>query len=167
MKGVLVFHSETGTEGGWYAFQDEKFMGIPDDTENCAKCGYMRKYVEEEEAAGREIIPSSESLKYGLGICNYADHEWKLLFPKGRSSYEGLHMLKDGDHLRIRQPDTYEILWQGNVLFTRNTDLYTEDSQAHVHGMWVNQEPNVGVDRETWAEWFISEYPADLNEGRD
>ena len=26
MKGVLTFHTETGTEGGFWAFQDERFI---------------------------------------------------------------------------------------------------------------------------------------------
>ena len=38
-KGVLVFHSETGTEGGYWAFQDEKFMGIENNDRLCTRCG--------------------------------------------------------------------------------------------------------------------------------
>ena len=29
LRGVLEFYSETGTEGGYWAFQDEKFIGLP------------------------------------------------------------------------------------------------------------------------------------------
>jgi hypothetical protein len=37
--GVLVFHSETGTEGGHYALQDEKFMNLPAPNQwRCPRC---------------------------------------------------------------------------------------------------------------------------------
>lgn len=45
MKGILFFHSETGTEGGYWAFQDELYMNLPPVQEgkqgmyHCPRCG--------------------------------------------------------------------------------------------------------------------------------
>lgn len=45
MKGVCFFHSETGTEGGFWAFQDEKFMEPPSPKNPAGKWSYDGMYI--------------------------------------------------------------------------------------------------------------------------
>jgi hypothetical protein len=104
LKGLCFFHSETGTEGGYWAFQDSRHIS-----------------------------------------------------PKGDWSYEGLHVLRDGDRLTIfslAKPD--EIVWSGVIKLLEHP-LFTEDA----FGLWVHAD-QVGVDRDVWARWFYAEYPAEL-----
>lgn len=44
ITGRLFLHSETGTEGGWWAIQDDKFITPPAETPHtsvCKTCSYM------------------------------------------------------------------------------------------------------------------------------
>lgn len=103
LKGVCHFYSETGTEGGLWAFQDSDYMS-----------------------------------------------------PQGWS-YEGLHILENGDRLTIFSPDNpARIVWSG-VISLRPHPLFTES----VFGCWIHADQE-GVDRETWATYFFEEYPAEL-----
>jgi len=108
IEGVLFLHSETGTEGGYWAFQD---------------------------------------LKYILS--------------KNRWSYEGLHILEDGDNLTIYNPDNKaEVVWSG-VIALKQHPLFTESAS----GLWIHAD-QAGIDRDVWAEYFFKEYPAKLIPGK-
>ncbi len=110
MRGVLHLHSETGTEGGFWAFQEAKY--IKTDPTN----------------------PTGES--------------W---------SYEGLHILNDGDHLIIYDKDDVDkVVWNG-VINLKQHPLFTE----HAQGLWIHADQN-GIDRDTWSNWFFAGYPAEL-----
>jgi hypothetical protein len=105
-KGVVHFYTETGTEGGYWAFQDERFI--------------------------TKVDPP----------------KW---------SYEGLHILKDGDHLTIfSKENPNEIVWDGTIQL-RQHDLFTE----HASGLWIHAD-QVRVNRQTWSRWFFEGYPAQL-----
>ena len=111
LYGVCHFHSETGTEGGYWAFQDEKFIF--------------------QDEHGRA--------------------DW---------SYEGLHILEDGDWLTIFDPDDPDrVVWTGTIALIQ-LGLFTH----HAFGYWIHADQE-GVDREVWAEWFLKEYPATLVRG--
>jgi len=110
LTGLLDFFFETGTEGGFWAFQDSRYISPPTQE-----------------------------------------------FPEGQWSYEGLHILKDGDFLTIYSKDNpTEIVWSG-VISLRNYPLFTEA----VFGLWIHADQE-GVDRETWARWFFEGYAAKL-----
>src|SRR3989344_1541964 len=104
LRGVCFFHSETGTEGGYWAFQD-----------------------------GEHIISPQ------------------------KGSYEGLHILENGDRLTIFSPDNpTQVVWFG-VISLRQYPPFTEN----VFGYWIHADQE-GVDREVWATYFFKEYPAEL-----
>lgn len=114
LEGVLHFWSETGTEGGYWAFQDKNF-----------------------------IFPPTE--------------KW----PHERWSYEGLHVLEDGDILTIfSKEDATKIVSTGAIKL-RNYEVFTESA----FGMWVHCDQE-GVEREKWAHWFMEGYPAKLTKIR-
>lgn len=104
LEGVCHFHSETGTEGGLWSFQDSRFIS-----------------------------------------------------PGGSWSYEGLHVLCDGDHLTIFSPDNpQQVVWSGTISL-REHPLFAE----HTSGFWIHADQD-GVARDTWAEYFFKNYPAKL-----
>ena len=109
LEGVLHLHSETGTEGGHWAFQDAEYISRD-----------------------------------------------------GRSwSYEGLHILKDGDQLTIYHPKSKEQVWSGCINL-RPLPHFTEsakDPERDVE-MWI-KEDQIGVEREIWAGYF-GHYKAEL-----
>ncbi|OHA15077.1 MAG: hypothetical protein A3A10_01135 [Candidatus Tagabacteria bacterium RIFCSPLOWO2_01_FULL_42_9] len=109
LNGICTFHSETGTEGGYWAFQDGQFI-----TKDAREIGDF----------------------------------W---------SYEGLHILKDGDCLMIRSKNNpNEVVWSGTIKL-HHYPPFTEDAFGH----WIHADQE-SEDREAWARWFFDEYPATL-----
>ena len=103
LNGLCVFHSETGTEGGFWAFQDERFI---------------------------------EPTRY---------------------SYDGLHILVDGDKLTIYSKDSSKsVVWSG-IISLIPYPAFTED----VEGLWIHSDQR-GVKRKEWAKFFCDEFPAEL-----
>lgn len=127
IPGRLVFHSETGTEGGWYAWQDD---------------------------ANSHGGSKGDPCPWGTPGCPVTD---------GRSDehwlYEGLHLLHNGDELRVFHDGA--VRWEGTVKLVVRHDVYESDD-AVVHGLWINQEPDVGMDREEWASMFIRGYRCEV-----
>lgn len=192
IKGVLVFHSETGTEGGYWAFQDEKFMGIENHTRVCTRCGrcwsandkvepkpmftywlhdprpnYLDAYHGYDEPQDLPLArDDSETFNIrwtksnnDLALaCYQSGHKgWKPMYPKGMWSYEGLHILRDGDQLIIFDiADTKKVVWEGKISL-KEFNFFTEDAQ----GMWIHADQK-DIDRKTWSKWFMNEYPAQL-----
>jgi len=111
IRGKLHLWSETGTEGGYWALQDERFIEPPTE-------------------------------------------EW----PHERWDYDGLQVLKDGDHLRIFAPDG-SIYWEGYVSL-RQHSAFTEDAE----GFWIHADQN-GLDRKFWALPFFKEYNGEIIRG--
>ncbi len=163
-KGVCTFHSETGTEGGHWAFQDERFI-TPNTTHfYCSRCGLpWDKEKESEEDVFKKGEESelkyrgSPTLSGGMRhYCNRNAHEFKKISEKNWS-YEGLHPLKNGDHLKIfSKEDPSKIVWEGTIQL-QEYEVFSE----HVFGMWIHSD-QVGVERQAWAQWFFNEHPAEL-----
>ena len=110
LRGTLHFWSETGTEGGHWAFQDKNFISPP--------------------------AP-----------------DW----PHERWSYEGLHVLEDGDILVVySKEDPAQVIWTGTIKL-KVYEVFAESA----FGMWIHTDQK-GVDREIWTRWFFEEYPATL-----
>lgn len=132
-RGVTFFHSETGTEGGHWGFQDEIHIHTMAEVVD-GKCPWD----------GRTDCPA---------IMNYAKR------PEGGShwSYEGLHVLKTGDRLKIFSLDEPEkVVWEGEINLNPHP-LFTEDAG----GFWIHTD-QVGMDRDKWAALFFKEHPAVL-----
>jgi len=201
-KGVLLFHSETGTEGGYWAMQDEKFMGLVDEhtlnTYVCTRCGtiwdrtrgdepkvsftywsepydvkvgpnttrreggyrlYDEPHPELPEGSPGSLDESWNQKRNALALeCYTLGHEkWELMHPDGVWSYEGLHVLHDGDALTVYDPDDPKsVVWDG-VIKLKHYELFTQDA----HGFWIHADQE-GQDRETWAEMFLKGYPCKL-----
>lgn len=226
LKGVVYFHFETGTEGGHWAFQDEKFMNLdPPNHWHCKICGriwdkdkvkeepppsfsYLRpqveEYIEKEKATYRhwvddnatELPPGKihwayrgydQPMAFAINkeshdITSAADvhfnevsnetslkcfnegHKWTLpkeQYPNGVWSYNGTHILQDGDYLKIYdQTDTDQVVWEG-IIDLKPYDVFTQE----VYGMWIHTDQK-GIDRNVWAKFFFQENPAELTKGK-
>ncbi len=142
LSGVLHFHSETGTEGGHWAFQDFRCIQKNVPSGFCKNCG---NYI-------GDVYKRNEGLNENP-TCKDGAHEEGI---RDAWSYDGLHILKDGDRLIIYHPNDNKEIWSG-VINLKQYPLFTE----HVFGMWIHAD-QIGIKREVWAEYFFQEYPADL-----
>lgn len=73
----------------------------------------------------------------------------------GAWSYEGMHMLKDGDTLTVLSKDCRRTLWRGTV----HLRVQQEPQSHHRHNLKLFQ---VGVTDARWNRWFQEEFPAQL-----
>lgn len=79
--------------------------------------------------------------------------------PNGEQwSYDGLHVLKDGDRLTVfDKNDPSKVVWQGVVRLDPPAPPAGTDAALdlrHADGRVVA--------RTEWGEWFVREYPAEL-----
>lgn len=199
-QGVTTFHSETGTEGGYWAFQDEKFMGLENASKVCTRCGRVWDPERDSEPpkvsftywVDREGQVSPQGHPYSSGYCGFDEPQdlpldrngdndswdarwqaernaialacyeeghlgWRPMYPEGMWSYEGLHILKDGDHLTVYdKDDRLKVVWEGEVKLNQH-GLFTEDAG----GLWIHADQS-GIDRMEWAALFMDEHPAKL-----
>ncbi len=87
----------------------------------------------------------------------WAFQDKKYISADVQYSYEGLHILKDGDQLTVYNPkDKTKVVWSGTISLKR----YPVFTQS-VFNQWIHSDQQ-GVSREQWAEWFIKAYPAKL-----
>jgi hypothetical protein len=152
MRGVLCFHSETGTEGGYWAFQDGRHITTRVET-RCRRCGSWWNPEIGEEPDGDDPIGDTG---FVTRSCKKGEHDvGDVVVPSW--SYEGLNVLKDGDVLTIfDKADPTTVVWSGTIEF-KGHPLFTEEAD----GYWIHAD-QVGVLRDTWARWFFEEYPAEL-----
>ncbi|MEK7464483.1 MAG: hypothetical protein AAB617_01755 [Patescibacteria group bacterium] len=173
LKGRCTFHSETGTEGGYWSFQDGKFITQNTTRFSCSKC---HRYWD--KAQYPDGLPDSKDRKEALVVERVMPmteemlrEDWKpsQTCPPGECtfeptskedwSYEGLHILKNGDRLTIYSPDNSQgVVWSGTIKLKRYP-VFTE----HAFGMWIHADQEE-VEREVWAEWFMEGYPAEFVE---
>ncbi len=163
IKGLCYFYSETGTEGGFWAFQDSAYIQHNVGYGYCKKCGkWLCKqegpihiervelidaaYIEELRRTGK--VPKRPECPDGI-------HEEEV----GDSfSYEGLHVLENGDELAIFDKNKPMcVVWHGIIdqvllpLFTQTTS----------DGLWIHYDQR-NVARRQWEIWFLDQYPAEL-----
>ncbi|MBI1362387.1 MAG: hypothetical protein GC134_00190 [Proteobacteria bacterium] len=93
-------------------------------------------------------------------------YDTSLQTPDGKRTYDGLHCLKDGDHLTVYGFDGKTVVWEGTVKleYERNWEkfpLNPQYGQQAALGFWVHgfQESLVP---EVWAMMFFAELPAKL-----
>lgn len=142
IKGVTTFFSETGTEGGYWAVQDEKHIHPNTTRFVCTKC---HMYWDKNRS------PDEPTFK---GWCPVGQHDFKLANPENWD-YEGLHILKDGDHLTIFQKDEVLIRWKGVV------HLEEMPFEFGIFG-WRTHSRELHTQDEIWAELFHTGYPSIL-----
>ena len=154
LKGVCCLHLETGTEGAYWAFQDEKFIKKNVIKPWCKKCGKYLK-TQDSNIKVERVLPVADALSGKKPTdCPDGEHEQET----GEEwSYEGLHVLKNGDKLKIfSQSDPQLVVWSGTISLI-HYPCFTEDAL----GVWIHDDQQ-GIQRETWAEYFFKEYPAEL-----
>ncbi len=157
LRGVCNFFSETGTEGGLWAFADDRFRTMNVPIGYCKKCGNpMRGGV-----PGVLVTPELfEMVKNGkknpkVPKCTHNACEEFICDVWDR---EGLHILRAGDKLTIYSKENpSEVVWSGIV----EQKWHQPFTEATALGLWINSD-QVGVEREMWAKWFLEEYPATL-----
>lgn len=164
IEGVAHFFSETGTEGGLWALQDQDYIEPNETRFTCVNCYLYWDKEKYPESPPRHIQsqPLNEvDLKTDVndvfpemcppGECNFepvSDETWY---------YEGLHILSDGDYLIIYdKEDSDSVVWEGEISLVDHP-VFTES----VFGLWIHSDQE-GVDRERWARWFINRHPATL-----
>ena len=156
LEGVCHFYSETGTEGGHWAFQDSQFITKHVLSPYCKKCG---KYLDPQKYKNLKITKALPITRETLGgkeppECPKGRHEREII---ASWSYKGLHILENGDQLTIFSPDNpTQVVWSGTISL-RQHPSFTEDA----FGAWIHADQE-GITRETWATYFFKEYPAKL-----
>lgn len=76
-------------------------------------------------------------------------------------SYEGLHVLNNGDKLTIfDKDDLTKVLWEGVISLSASTNFMDD-----AFGLWIHND-QLGISRETWATWFMGRNPAKLELGK-
>ncbi len=141
MRGVIFIHAETGTEGGWLAFQDAKHIGTRTE-QRCRKCAAWWHGDENEPDGDRRIGD------FVMRSCKRGEHDvGPVELPSW--DYAGLYVLQDGDFLTIYDKDALgAVLWTGEI--------------ALVHpplsdGMRTRPAYRVPPD---FMRWFSLTYPA-------
>jgi hypothetical protein len=161
LNGVLFIYSETGTEGGYWAFQDSRYIQKDVPRDYCKKCGaYMKEQIGPIQIKSVTVL--DEEIMRGFDktgkirerpSCADGDHEEDI----GDSwSYEGLHILQDGDRLTIYHPGNNKEVWSGTINLKQH-NLSTE----HASGMWIHAD-QIGIERDVWAGYFFEGYSARL-----
>ena len=71
--------------------------------------------------------------------------------------YKGLHILENGDYLKIYDPaDRNKLVWKG-LIDLNEFKSHTEN----VMGFYIHSE-QIGTDRDKWAMYFFVGYRAEL-----
>lgn len=189
--GVLTFHSETGTEGGAWAFQDEKFMGLDAPPQfRCVRCGrvwdkdaepnppapmftywrddwtedgknYLGGYFSADKFDPDGNLGPGEFNQEWTASNNEASRqcaenghgEWENMYPNGMWSYEGLHILDDGDHLTVENAEG-DVIFDDVVQLPPRQDPYAEGAYVAGGGLTAHRRPPVGTDEGWWLNDF-------------
>ncbi len=155
LEGILFLYSETGTEGGYWAFQESKYIQKDVPMGYCKNCGiYMREQkgsIKIDRVYNLDEVITNDI--EDLPVCKNDEHEEYI----GDSwEPEGFNILKDGDHLTIYHPDDNKEVWSG-VINLKQYNRFTEDAS----GVWIHAD-QIGIERDVWAEYFFQEYSAKL-----
>lgn len=170
IRGDLEMFSETGTEGGYWAIQDERyirytipkvppFKGHPVSDLDVCRYG---KILESMHESG-ERLDSARPGQIALHVVRWDDGEQELVETDNLRakyfSYNGLRLLENGDELTVfEKVDPSEIAWKGVVKLVEH-DEGIDRTLNHPFRLHHDQE---GVDQNLWAHFFLSEYPGML-----
>lgn len=172
IAGKLHLFSETGTEGGYWALQDSRFIdyvkpewGLFEDTEvvdpdNLGRVGIVAAATGENGApftssTGRVVIDALINWRDGTTELRKSD---TLLVESW--SYDGLVLLRNEDELTIFDKDTPEkVVWHGLVKLISHDEETVGPTLLHPFRLHHDQ---VSVDQNEWANWFFRDSPAQL-----
>ena len=110
LDGVLFFHSETGTEGGFWAFQDSRYI------QNNGSSGNLGDLVEQKNSFEGEQEEIEE-----------------------RWDYKGLHILQNGDYVTIYHPENKKEIWSGKI-HLKEYELFTEFVTDDGFDYWIHAD---------------------------
>jgi hypothetical protein len=66
-------------------------------------------------------------------------------------------VLENGDELTIfSKENPSEVIWSGRIAL-QPFPAFSEEA----NGLWIHAD-QAGLERETWARWFLEQYPAEL-----
>lgn len=163
LEGILNFFAETGTEGGYWAFQDSLYIEKDAPRGYCKNCGlFLQQQTDFAPVQVQSVIKfnAQDLEEYNRTgklpekrICANDSH---IEERSEAWDYQGLHLLKNGDHLTIYNPTSRQEVWSG-VIALKQYPPFTES----VFGYWIHAG-QIGVEREAWAEYFFEEFPAKL-----
>lgn len=137
MVGILHVHSETGYEGLPWAFQDARFIEKNTDRFSCRVCG---AYWDKSKRTDGPVVddPSYEQKTGGPRYYAPRTHEFTLVSSDESWSYDGLHILRDGDMLTIyKKGESSRVAWSGKLLVT-TTNIACDIDEAVCAG-WFNE----------------------------
>ena len=122
-----------------------------------------------------ETIKGTLFLYSDMGGGYWAIQDERLISKRGDGSpywdYDGLHPLRNGDHLKIFNPDG-TIYWEGDIGLKEYPDgmKSIEASKAGENGydisfssLWI-QSDQMGIDRTKWAYPFMKQYQGELTQ---
>ena len=147
MEGFCLTFLEQGMEGIAWAFQDKRFINVPEpDKYTCMHC-----HVFWDKARDKEIPQHAAERNCA--------HDWKPAYPSGSCSYEGLHFLNSGDFLEVFARDDPNVaLFARKLKFDETYGRFVVRGNGHGY---FSSLP-VRVPKKKWITWFEGEYPARL-----
>lgn len=153
IEGHLEFHSETGTEGGYWAFFDPRFEHGPEVDCGAPDCPLKMHEILDEHGNGTD--------RYG------ASGTGERVFGDRHASYDGLITLQDGDRLEIRHLETGDVVYVGPVKLQQQ-DPYGDHSRD-LCGLAIHSVPELppSITLEEWGDWFLQRWPATLTTSRE
>lgn len=152
LTGTLQFHSETGTEGGYWAFQDGRGVHYAEDLVD-DKCPWGEDYPMQLDGETEITYACPANPRYWRG----SDCPPERM---AHATYYGLVMLDSGDHLTVYDKnDMTHVIFDGPVRLEQQ-DPYAPTSDS-AGGLAIHSTP-VGQDTDAWAEMFFNEHPAVL-----
>lgn len=158
LEGKLFLFSETGTEGGHWAFQDSQYISWEIATYGLRDGLEVRDVHKNRigKISDCEILPGKAltraTIAWSDGTIESKRQSDTLLIEQW--NYKGLHILKNGNYLTILHPTERTTVWDG-IIDLKPNKIFTE----HANGMWIHADQN-GISREEWSEFFFKSYPA-------
>lgn len=148
--GTLLFHSETGTEGGYWAVQDGRGVHYESDlVDGHCPWGEESNYRLPDGEIVR-VCPANPRAWFG-------DYQPETL---AHASYYGLWIIRPGDRLIVTDKDDMTRTLYDDVVRLESQDPYGETS-ADAFGLAIHSTP-VGQDVNAWARLFFEEHPCVL-----
>jgi hypothetical protein len=156
LKGVLFFLDEMGMDVGSWAFQDETFITPNTTYFSCTKCGLVwDKSKESEEAVLAKRAATGELS--GRRRCSPTKHTFALTMPF-HWSWDGAHIIKDGDILTIfDKDDSTKKVWSGNIKLKQY-----ESVKCPPNTLTPIISKQKDIKRARWISWFVNKHPAKL-----
>ncbi|OGN01524.1 MAG: hypothetical protein A3B91_00105 [Candidatus Yanofskybacteria bacterium RIFCSPHIGHO2_02_FULL_41_29] len=165
LDGILHFFCEAGFGGGYWAFQDRKFIEPNTSYLICNKCYLYWNRTKNSECPTANIsnirnIPLDKAVDLNFQLppeCETSQHNFRPIADECWS-YDGLHILENGDILTVNsKDDPNTIIWKGTIKLSG-----LAPGCAHVNGVLKVFSFQEDTDKNTWLKWFFEEYPAKL-----